>query len=724
MSILNGEPLESSGTFLSRFCIQLILILVLPRILHFCVLQRLLQPRVVSEIISGIILGPSCLGQLNGFTDNVFPARSLPYLQALGQMGAFVYLFMTGCLLDLKKVWEVKFFAVAAAFVGSGLSFALAPGLNKAIYSAKYTVLSETEFMILIVILLSISAASVLARILSERGMLTSSIGSVCMATATTQVFMCFILLAAVISMYGAEHPWVPPTNTCNGTVVISPNDAEGTLDPLYILLIFGGYIVLLLTVGRMLFRPLVQRVHQKGYMEGVVFVAAMVLCLASVWFCQTLTVSSILGGLCLGIFAVPRFGPFCQLLESALGPIVVGIFLPVFFALVGLKADWTLLNSHDVGIAFLLFGSLWVTTFLGAMGTAYFFRGGFSFESLYFSILVTCKGLTVLTILTICLNVGVITKLFYSVCVLYAIISCISVSPIVALFQQVEAKYRQYYPEEKREEESEEMEFSRIIVIPQTSYLAPIAATVAAWLSNSLYPDVKVHFVRFIDDLENIESYVGLLQQPVSQSILSSDLILGPSQVRWNGMRASCEVSYQGVLLFPSGEKAYHKLAKESNHLITHQIIGYDRTQDSKMIVTTALTYKPVPTVIVTGHPGIVLAGAKAILVINSSVNSKSLCMPFLNEFSRATLTYWSHDSDSDALPPSLQHFSSFKEIITAFSSDNPPHFDAICFGVDSNEEEFFVYLDAAAHCHVPVIVEITNTLEGESEMKDVNDL
>ena len=195
MGFFNGAPLESEGLFVSRFCIQVIFILILPRILHYMFLQHLLQPRVVSEILSGIVLGPSCLGQIHGFTEAMFPLRSLPYLNALGQMGVFLFLFMTGCHLNLDKILANKWQALFASFFGLGLTFAIAPGVAIAFDDPKYTNFDHTQLIIVIAIILSISAEAVLARILAERGLLTSNIGSICLATSTIDVFACFILL-------------------------------------------------------------------------------------------------------------------------------------------------------------------------------------------------------------------------------------------------------------------------------------------------------------------------------------------------------------------------------------------------------------------------------------------------------------------------------------------------------------------------------------------------
>src|SRR3989338_2270074 len=204
MGFFNGLPLESEGTFVSRLCVQLVMILVLPRILHFAFLQHLFQPRVISEIVSGIILGPSCLGQVHGFTDLFFPARSLSYLQSLSQIGVIFWLFMTGLHLKVELIYKYKWFAFTASFTAIGLTFVIAPGLAIPFESSTYTKFNYTQLILLMAILLSIPAEAVMARILAERGLLRSKLGSICMATDTIGLLVCFILLAAVLALYGA----------------------------------------------------------------------------------------------------------------------------------------------------------------------------------------------------------------------------------------------------------------------------------------------------------------------------------------------------------------------------------------------------------------------------------------------------------------------------------------------------------------------------------------
>ena len=328
-----GLPLES---------IELLMILVLPWILHFAFIQHLLQPRVISEIVSGIILGPSCLGQIHGFSALFFSSRSLSYLQTMSQIGAMLWLFMTGLHLKGDLIYKQRWQAIASAFTTIGLAFVIACGLATLFGASTYTNSNPTQLILLMVVLLSVPDEAVMTRVLAERGLLSSKFASICTATGTVGLPICFLLLTVILNQ--------------------APNDSSSTVDPLPIALIVLGSALVLIVTKRFLVPRLTQRVILKGRMEPFVFAAAMVLCFSAAWFTQALTASFLLGPFFLGLFAFPSTGTlFCQNIESTLRPITTGILLPVFFAFVGLKTDFTLLEIFDILQTFWLFGALLV---------------------------------------------------------------------------------------------------------------------------------------------------------------------------------------------------------------------------------------------------------------------------------------------------------------------------------------------------------------------------
>jgi len=686
------------------------MILTLPRILHATVTSHLFQPRVVSEIISGIILGPTVMGLIPGYTDLFFPEGSLAFLNALGQLGVILFLFMTGCHLNLERILKNKWQALFASFLGTGLTFAIAPALTGLLETPDYSQFDKVQTIILTAIILSISAEAVLARILAERQLLTSNLGSVCMATSTIDVLVCFILLAALLSLYESEHPFEPPAVVCPGTLVYYP-DAASRLDALWIVLVFVGFVLAVLTVGRVAFGFMARRVAHKGRMEAVVFVASMIILFSASWLTHTLTISSLLGGLILGLFGVPRIGTFCSNIEHALGPITVGILLPVFFALVGLKTDWTLLTGKDVGVAFALFGCLLLTRFLGGIGSSLLFDGR-GFKNIYFGALISCKGLTVLTIFNILLTTNSITPRFYAVAVLYALISCVFVSPFIA-FVQVFDRIRKA---KTRKGIAPGKETYRLLVVPRTSYLAPICATVATTLVESFASDINVQtcFLRFIDDIDNIEEFIPVIQYPISESVLAADPILGVAQMRWKGLNPRGEAIYKAVPAL-NLRATYHKVIrgfKQTNHEpFQYLVLGFDGENDSLALVIEAINNQNATVVIATAQPTSVLAGAQSALFCHP-LDSVSEVRPCLGRFLKAdshphTVYHWYEDNTQNR-PEEVRDCSTVTQLLeTVAHLKTPPSFNVIFLPLPLRPNQLIKWLKAAYNCHIPVIFE-----------------
>ena len=703
MGFFNELPLESQGTFTSRLCAQLCIILLLPRLLHFTLLQRIKQPRVVSEIVSGLILGPSCLGQIDGFTDIIFPARSIPFLSALAQLGVIQFLFMTGLHLREDIVWQFKWFAALASAVTIGLTFVIAPGIALAFDSTDYTKFNYTEMIIAIAALLSIPAEAVIARILAERGLLQSKLGSICMATNTIGLLITFILVATVLAMYGAENPWKPPVSTCPGTVLISPLDAASTLDPLWIVLVFFAFIGFLCTLVRYICTLLAKRVVSKGgNMELVVFVASMILCYAATWFTQTLTVSSLLGPFCLGLLSFPRIGTLCNSIQTALAPVTVGILLPIFFAIVGLRTNLALLGAHDVALAFLLFGSLWVTIFVGGWAVSFLWEGR-GFKNLYFGTLLTCKGLTALTILNILFSAGTITPLFYSISFLYALISCAAVSPLMILEQKIREWRRPVQLEVHLL-----VDTGRIIVLPGLPHLAPASAFVAALISKSFEKLKDVLFLRLLDDFETLEQYISLLVDPISEDILAEDSIFGPSQLQWSvATHTPAKATYRGYLA-PTLEATYLKIVNEGpdQSPCTHQIIGYNQSVETQRLILRALSFTT-QSIVVCGDPlgGVTYDHSSRILFAreHSDRHPPNWLIDTVH-----SLLFWSSSDPADR-PSDLQDCNDLRELVPQFSRHtvNDLKYDILfCDIPHSNDSQSLIDLfDLSADCRIPVV-------------------
>lgn len=117
------------------FIIQVCLIVIVCHALHWP-LAKIRQPRVIAEVVGGIILGPSVMGRIPGFRAAIFPKESLPNLGLVANLGLVLYLFLIGLETDVRflaRHWRV---ATSVAFAGLALPFGVGCALAWGVYHA------------------------------------------------------------------------------------------------------------------------------------------------------------------------------------------------------------------------------------------------------------------------------------------------------------------------------------------------------------------------------------------------------------------------------------------------------------------------------------------------------------------------------------------------------------------------------------------------------------
>ncbi|KAL2645092.1 hypothetical protein R1flu_012679 [Riccia fluitans] len=404
MGIVSGDnPLHHS---LLLLMVQIVVIVLFSRAVCF-LFRPLRQPQVVAEIIGGILLGPTAMGRIPGFSANIFPHSSLHILDTIADFGLMFFLFLVGLELDLRVLQKsgARAFYVAAA--GIVLPILLGVGVATAILKIMNLHKSFGSFFIFIGTSLSITAFPVLARILAERKILNTPIGQVAISAAAFNDVSAWSLLALAVAV----------TNSGSSPLII-----------VWVLLSGLVYLVIMFVFVRPVVYSLV---HYKDPIPEIVIAMTFVLMLASSFATDAMGIHVIFGAFIFGLI-IPKDGPFAGLLIEKVEDFVSILLLPLYFTSSGLKTDLSSLNTvRALGVLLLVLATV-LTGKIG--GTVLVLRiQGVDYRSCFaLGVLMASKGLVDLIVLNIGLSRGVINKELFSALVVVALITTAMATPLV----------------------------------------------------------------------------------------------------------------------------------------------------------------------------------------------------------------------------------------------------------------------------------------------------
>jgi Kef-type K+ transport system membrane component KefB len=401
------------GDYSAHFFLQLAAIIAACRIVGWLGQKLLAQPQVVGEMIAGVVLGPSLLGLLfPDFSLTLFPKETKNMLYVGAQFGVGLYMFLVGTTFrgdhfktNGKSAFAVSLSGIAAPFLIAAL---ITPMLREVpdLFSPKLTSFQATLFMGACI---ALTAFPMLARIINERGLSDSPLGTLSLTAGAFDDAASWCVLAVVLAVFGAGP----------GVAVLAIGG--GLLFALFILL-----------VGRKLLAPLGRAVEQRGEMSHTVLAITLGLFCLSAFFMDSVGIHAVFGGFLLGT-AMPR-GLFAQELKKKVEPVTVVLLLPMFFTYSGLNTRMDMVNSPSL----LLIALGILVASIVAKGVACYAAARLCGEdnstALGIGALMNSRGLMELIIINIGLQKGIIGPTLFSMLVLMAIVTTVMASPLFEL--------------------------------------------------------------------------------------------------------------------------------------------------------------------------------------------------------------------------------------------------------------------------------------------------
>lgn len=96
------------------------------------------EPLVIAEMIVGIVLGPTVMGRIPGWSDTLFPCHSVRYLKLISSFGLVLFMFVVGVEIDIQYLRKRGKHAIIASVVSCSLCFVFAVPLMFLLHKKEY----------------------------------------------------------------------------------------------------------------------------------------------------------------------------------------------------------------------------------------------------------------------------------------------------------------------------------------------------------------------------------------------------------------------------------------------------------------------------------------------------------------------------------------------------------------------------------------------------------
>jgi Kef-type K+ transport system membrane component KefB len=371
------------------------------------------QAQVIAEMVTGFLLGPSLLGWLApDVSGYLFRPEVMPIVYGLAQVALALYMFTVG--LEFEGALLRRSLKQAAAVSLTGILAPFALGIGAAILLHRAggffgDAMSVSQAALFMGAALSITAFPVMARILHERGLTGTTIGTMALAAGAMGDVAAWLVFATVVAGF-------------KGDASIAVIAFVGAL--VYVAAVYGPV------------RPYLRRQARDTEARGELSQAAvgtmLMLLMVGAWFTDRIGVHAVFGAFILGT-AVPR-GVLTDGLRRLIGPVTVGLFLPLYFVYSGLHTELALVATPSL---WAVTGAIFLIACLGkgaACWLAARLNGATHAEALGIGTLMNARGMMELILLNIGRERGLITPTLFTMLVLMTLGTTLMATPLFGL--------------------------------------------------------------------------------------------------------------------------------------------------------------------------------------------------------------------------------------------------------------------------------------------------
>lgn len=412
---------------LAILLLQIITIIIVARFFGW-IFRKIGQPSVIGEIIAGIFLGPSVVGMyFPEYSGLLFPTESLGNLQFLSQIGLILFMFVIGMELDLKVLKNKANDAVVISHASIVIPFTLGIGLSYFIYHkfapAGVEFLSFSLFM---GIAMSITAFPVLARIVQERGIHKTKLGTIVITCAAADDITAWCILAAVIAIVKA------------GTFASS----------MYIILLAALYVLMMLFVVKPFLKKIGDLYATRENLSKPVVAIFLLTLIISSYLTEVIGIHALFGAFMTGAI-MPDITKIRKIIIEKIEDVALILLLPLFFVFTGLRTQIGLINDAYLWqVTGLIITVAVVGKFFGSALAAKFVGQNWR-DSLTIGALMNTRGLMELVVLNIGYDLGVLSTEVFTMMVIMALVTTFMTGPAIDIINFIFKRKEMLIPSE-----------------------------------------------------------------------------------------------------------------------------------------------------------------------------------------------------------------------------------------------------------------------------------